>query len=533
LYVNTIMKNLSTKSTLILILMFQMIIGQSIKNKPNIIFIMSDDHASQAIGVYGGRLTKLNPTPNIDALAKEGMLFKNAFVTNSICTPSRASILTGQYSQTNGVLDLDGQIDPSQEYLPMVMKKLGYTTAIIGKWHLNNEPSAFDYYKVLENQGTYFNPSFFEKGKGVWLKNEVKTTGYSSDVITDITLDYLKNRDKSKPFFVMHHYKAPHDMFEFALRDKNYLSNVEIPEPASLYFQPNFGSEATMGKNGKMRELVGSSVSEKHLKRNYVNMLLNDTASGKIATHLAYQEYLKRYLRCVKGIDDNLGRLFDYLKKEGLWENTIIVYTSDQGMMLGEHDMIDKRWMYEESMRMPFIMHYPKMIKAGSETDLLINNTDFAPTLIELANGKKPAYMQGMSFINTLEGKEEKKWRTATYYRYWMHNIHHWVPAHFGIRTKEYKLIFYYAKHYLPEAEWNQFYWSEDMKSIGWNTPVAWEFYDLKNDPEELNNKYKDPKYKTIIASLKEEILKQRTDLNETDSKYPEIQKVIDVHWND
>ncbi|WP_366183782.1 sulfatase [Flavobacterium ovatum] len=528
------MKKTGLSITLAVLLFCQLGISQRSSNKqPNIIYIMSDDHTAQAIGAYGSRLAKLNPTPTIDKLAAEGMLFENAFVTNSICTPSRACIITGQYSQTNGVLDLDGELDPAKEYLPMEMKKLGYTTAMIGKWHLKNEPSAFDYYKVLHSQGKYFNPSFFEKGKGEWLKNEVKTVGHSTDVITDITLDYLQKRDKSKPFFIMHHYKAPHDMFEFAPRYADYLKDVEIPEPASLYFQPNFGSEATVGKNGKLGAVIGSSVSDRHLYRNYVDMLLKDTVSGTIATHLAYQEYLKRYLRCVKGVDDNLARLFDYLKKEGLWENTVIVYTGDQGMMLGEHDLIDKRWMYDESMRMPFIVHYPKMVKAGSKTDLLINNTDFAPTLIELAKGKKPSYMQGFSFINTLEGKAEKNWRTATYYRYWMHNIHHWVPAHFGVRTKQYKLIFFYAKHYLPEAEWNKFYWNKEMRIYGYNTPVAWEFYDLKNDPEEMNNRYKDPKYKDIIASLKEEILKQRKELNETDANYPEIQKVIDKHWND
>ncbi|MCW2118479.1 sulfatase-like hydrolase/transferase, partial [Flavobacterium sp. 7A] len=354
------MKKTGLSITLAVLLFCQLSISQRSSNKqPNIIYIMSDDHTAQAIGAYGSRLAKLNPTPTIDKLAAEGMLFENAFVTNSICTPSRACIITGQYSQTNGVLDLDGELDPAKEYLPMEMKKLGYTTAMIGKWHLKNEPSAFDYYKVLHSQGKYFNPTFFEKGKGEWMKNEVKSVGHSTDVITDITLDYLQKRDKSKPFFIMHHYKAPHDMFEFAPRYADYLKDVEIPEPASLYFQPNFGSEATVGKNGKLGAVIGSSVSDRHLYRNYVNMLLKDTVSGTIATHLAYQEYLKRYLRCVKGVDDNLARLFEYLKKEGLWENTVIVYTGDQGMMLGEHDLIDKRWMYDESMRMPFIVHYP------------------------------------------------------------------------------------------------------------------------------------------------------------------------------
>ncbi|MDO6518782.1 sulfatase family protein [Zobellia uliginosa] len=500
--------------------------------KPNIIYIMSDDHTSQAIGAYGGRLAELNPTPNIDKLAKEGMLFENTFCTNSICTPSRATILTGQYSQTNGVLDLDGSLPPEKQYLPRELKKLGYSTAIIGKWHLKEEPAAFDYYEVLRSQGDYFNPVLRTTSKGKWPQNEVQYEGHSTDVITDRTLNYLKNRDKSKPFFLMHHYKAPHDMFEFAPRYADYLKDVEIPEPPSLYNQPYFGSEATVGKNGKLRPVIGTSVSERHIASNYVQKLLKDSVSGNLATHLAYQEYLKRYLRCVKGVDDNLGRLFAYLKKEGLWKNTVIIYTGDQGMMLGEHDFIDKRWMYEESMRMPFIVHYPQKIKTESRTDLLVNNTDFAPTVIELAGGKTPGYMQGKSFINTLNGKTEENWRETTYYRYWMHNIHHWVPAHFGIRSKRYKLIFYYAKHYLPESEWKNFYWEKKLRSLGYNTPVAWEFYDLKNDPKELRNRYNDPRYKTIISEMKSALKKQRSDLNETDKAYPEIQKIITDNWN-
>ena len=220
----------------------------------------------------------------------------------------------------------------------------------------------------------------------------------------------------------MHHYKAPHDMFEYAPRYEEYLKKVEIPEPASLYNQPFWGSEGTRGKNDSLRNYIGRSVSPRHNLQwhkptNYAYEFFGDTLEPMLATHLAYQKYLKDYLRCVKGVDDNLGRLFDYLKKNGLWENTVIIYTGDQGMMLGEHDLIDKRWMYDEAMRMPFIVHYPKMIKDGSRTDLLINNTDYAPTMIELAGGKTPDYMQGRSFINTLKGKEETNWRTSTYYR--------------------------------------------------------------------------------------------------------------------
>jgi len=312
---------------------------------------------------------------------------------------------------------------------------------------------------------------------------------------------------------------------------------VEIPEPASLYNQPYFGSEATRGRNDSLLHRIGTSISLRNTEHNthssYARMWFGAGIDNKVGTHLAYQKYLKHYLRCVKGIDDNLGRLFEYLKKEGLWENTVIVYTADQGMMLGEHDYLDKRWMYEESMRMPFIVFYPAKIKPAQRTELLINNTDFAPTLLELAGGEPPTYMQGRSFVNTLKGIEENNWRTATYYRYWMHIIHHWVPAHFGLRTADYKLVFYYGKHYLPQKEHAPFYWALQYDGVGRETPAAWEFYDLRNDPEELHNRYNDPHYKEMIDQLKAELIRQRKELNETDADYPELQKIIDRHWND
>ncbi len=501
--------------------------------QPNIIFIMSDDHAAEALGAYNSHLASLDLTPNLDALAEEGMLFENAFCTNSICTPSRATIMTGQYSQTNGVLDLDGDLPSEDQYLPMEMKKLGYSTAIIGKYHLTNEPSLFDYYKVLPGQGKYFNPSFHEKGAGTWPDNLVKSEGHSSDVITDITIDYLENLDRSRPFFLMHHYKAPHDMFEFAPRYASFLEDVEVPEPASLYDQPDFGSEGTRGSGDSLIHYIGTSVSPRHFRFNYSKLWVDSTIKNqKEVTHLAYQEYLKRYLRCVKGVDDNLGRLFAYLKEEGLWENTVIIYTGDQGMMLGAHDYIDKRWMYEESMRMPFIVHYPEMIKAGQSSDLLINNTDYAPTMLALAGSEVPDYMQGKSFINTLKGEEETDWRTATYYRYWMHIIHHYVPAHFGIRTLDYKLIFYYGAHYLPEEEFAPFYWATTYEGVDRHTPPTWELYDLSIDPLEMVNRYDDPAYKEVVAELKVELQRQREALNEGDEAYPELEEIIENNWN-
>ncbi|TMM58426.1 sulfatase [Maribacter algarum] len=534
---------------------------KQITQKPNIIYIMSDDHTTQGFGVYGSRLASLNPTPNLDKLANEGMIFDNAFVNNAICVPSRAAIITGQRAQTNGVVDLEGAIAPENQFLPKEMSKLGYQTAIVGKWHLHHEPAAFDYYQVLPVQGKYFDPDFRIQGEKPWPENVIKTKGHSSDIITDATLDYLKNkRDPSKPFFLMHHFKAPHDDFEYAPRYENYLVDTFIPEPESLYEIKNHGSEAIRGKNDSLTRIIGSSVSHRNVIRNQaMNIYWNDStiykqyrnardikseeyvkwemdAAEKEYTSKVYQDYLKKYLRCVKGVDDNIKRLLDYLEAEGLLENTIIVYTGDQGFMLGEHDYIDKRWMYDESMRMPFFVRYPEKINAGSRTDAIINNTDFAPTMIELAGGTAPEYMQGKSFKSILEtGIEPADWQKATYYRYWMHLAHrHQNPAHFGIRTKEYKLIFYYGKYWVdtddPNAEWNKKSWGNDFTH---HTPPAWEFYDLTKDPKEMNNEYSNPEYKEVIADLKKQLTQMREDLNETDAKYPHIQQVIDEHWND
>ena len=527
--------------------------------RPNIIYIMADDHTSQAFGVYGSRLAGLNPTPTLDSLAKSGMLFENCFVNNSICVPSRAAVLTGQRAQTNGVLDLEGSLPPEKQFLPMELKKLGYQTAIIGKWHLKEEPASFDYYKVLNQQGTYFDPVFRIQGKGAWPSNEVQYEGHSSDVITDQVINWFeKERVEDKPFFLMYHFKAPHDDFENAPRYEGFLEDVFIPEPESLYDNGSNGSVATRGKRDSLTRYIGSSVSHRNLIRNqamniwqgpnYKNyrnaedILPNELVKWEMDeeekkyTSEVYQSYLKKYLRCVKGIDDNMKRFLAYLKTNGLLENTIIVYTSDQGFMLGEHDYIDKRWMYEESLRMPFFIRYPEKIEANTRTDAIINNTDFAPTLIELAGGTKPDYMQGKSFKAILETNEEPDdWPKSSYYRYWMHLAHrHGNPAHFGIRTKQYKLIFYYGKYWVdtdkPEAEWNKSSWGNDFTT---HTPVAWEFYDLEKDPQEKNNRYADPEYKETIAQLKEELKRSRVELNETDQNYPHIQKVIDEHWND
>jgi N-acetylglucosamine-6-sulfatase len=534
---------------------------KTVTKKPNIIYIMSDDHTTQAFGIYGSRLAGLNPTPTLDKIANEGIIFNNCFVNNAICTPSRAAILSGQHSQANGVLDLEGALPMEKQYLPIEMKKLGYQTAMIGKWHLKEQPN-FDYFNVFTKhgqQGSYSDPYLTETGMNFAEENDPayegkQYKGHSTDIVTDISIDWLENkRDKSKPFILFHQYKAPHDDFEFAPRYLDYLKDTEIPEPASLYDNANNGSVATRGKNDSLIHVIGSSVSKRNTIRNMGMRIWSDQytknnnpnfdptqvegLSDKEYTHATYQEYLKRYLRCVKGVDDNVARLIAYLKKEGLYENTIIVYTGDQGFMLGEHDYIDKRWMYEESMRMPFFVRYPEKIKPGTRTDAIINNTDFAPTLIELAGGKAPEQMQGNSFKSILEtGKEPEGWQQSTYYRYWMHMAHaHANPAHFGIRTKQHKLIFYYGKYWVdtkdPNATWNKKSWGNRFEL---DTPVAWEFYDLSVDPQEMNNAYGNPKYKDIITDLKLQMIAKRKELNEDDGeKFPHIQKVIDEHWND
>lgn len=483
--------------------------------RPNILFIMADDHTTQAIGAYGSRLAVLNPTPNIDALAQGGMRFDRVFCNNSICTPSRASIITGQYSQTNGVLDLTGNIPPDRQYLPVEMSKAGYHTAMIGKWHLKKEPAAFDYYCVLPGQGKYFNPTFRVRGDRPWPQNTFATTGqHSSDAITDISLQWLQNEwDRQRPFFLMHHFKAPHDMFENARRYDSYLEHVTIPEPANLHDQPAEGFGSAGSRN------FGSGLAKGHESWQLGRRLgIDQNLQDPEYTHAVYQKYLKRYLRCVKGVDDNVKRLIDLLRDAGELDNTVIIYTGDQGFFLGEHDLMDKRWMYEESMRMPFIVHWPTVVGAGATNGWLINNTDFAPTILAIAGAEPPEYMQGRSFALALRDEPRPAdWRTATYYRYWMHMAHNLrVPAHFGIRTERYKLIYFYG-----------------CTPTGDNrTPAAWELYDLKNDPSEMKNQYANPVYVDVIAELEAELKKQRAELDETDEAYPELQQIINANWN-
>ncbi|MEM9588103.1 MAG: sulfatase-like hydrolase/transferase, partial [Planctomycetota bacterium] len=399
--------------------------------KPNVLFIMSDDHTAQAIGAYATLLKDLDPTPTIDTLAREGICFDNAFCTNSICTPSRACIITGRYNHLNGVFDLGGRIEPADQMLAVQMRAAGYQTAMIGKWHLKAEPN-FDYYKVLPGQGKYFDTEFRVQGDKPWPKNTVAYPGsHSTDVITDATLEWFKTqRDPSKPFFVCHHYKAPHDYFESNPRYDDYLADVQIPEPESLWTQPeHWGSLATRGANDELVPHIGTSIGRRNPRRSYARDLPkkfpaefkwdydDESLSDDQIKRLAYQAYLKKYLRCVKGVDDNLKRLLAYLKQESLLDNTLIIYTGDQGFWLGEKDYQDKRWAYDPSQRMPLIMRFPKAIPAGSRSDSLIENIDFPALILDYAQADVPASVQGKSFRTIAEtGQEPADWKQSVYY---------------------------------------------------------------------------------------------------------------------
>jgi arylsulfatase A-like enzyme len=444
------------------------------QQRPNILFIMSDDHAAQAISAYGSRI---NQTPNIDRLAKEGVKATNCFCTNSICTPSRASILTGQYSHKNGVLTLNEQLKPESRSVAKYLRETGYQTAMIGKWHLGSEPQGFDHWRILPGQGAYYDPEFLEQ------TGRKKYTGYCTDLITDFTLEWLDRRNQEQPFFLMCHHKAPHRAWDPAPKYKNLFADKTIPEPANLY-------EKLDGRPEALRELkmrIGQDTTRRDLKQDPPPGL-----SGDALRKWAYQLYIKDYLRCVQSVDDSVGRVLDYLDNHNLRENTLVIYTSDQGFFLGEHGLYDKRLMYEESLRMPFLARYPRELKAGTVNGDILLNIDFAHTFMDFAGLGRDQYMDGESFRTNLQGRTVDNWRKSMYYRYWMHKDgDHNVPAHYGVRTKEHKLICY------PTGK------------------LEWEFFDLKKDPQEMRNRIADPRYADTIQRLKKELTRLQHKYND------------------
>jgi len=460
--------------------------------KPNILFIMSDDHTSQAIGCYHLRLSEYAPTKNIDRIGKEGAISKNCFCTNSICVPSRASILTGQYSHINGVKTLSGRLSPETDHVAKHLQAAGYETAVIGKWHLKEKPAGFDYYNVLRGQGRYHNPILF-KTNADWEKGGEEYSGHSTDVITDISLNWLKNRKKKEnPFFLMCHFKAVHEPFYSHDRYRSLFENEDIPLPEDLLWL-----ESPKGKRfeGWPLEILKDRFlnNSNRYSPPKLNIPSDDHKEIRKAT---YQKFIKDYLRAIKGIDDNVGRLLEYLDEIDQTKSTVVIYTSDQGYFLGEHNLFDKRFMLEESLRMPFLIRYPKEIKSGTTVNDIILNIDFAELFLNYANTKIPETMQGKSFRQNLSGKTLSDWRQEMYYHYWAHQAQR--PSHYGIRTHQYKLIYYYG-----------------LLNMGQKPEECWELYDLKNDPQEYVNQYDNPGYKEIIVNLKQQLKKLKEELKD------------------
>lgn len=482
--------------------------------RPNILFIMSDDHAAHALSCYN---SNINTTPNLDRIAKEGARFERCFCTNNICEPSRAAILTGTYNHVNGVTTIGAHIDNKLPNVAKVLQSAGYQTAVFGKWHMGEGPAhcptGFDTWKVLRGQGPYFDPTM-DVGDSGGGTGEESFTGYTTDIITDLTLDYLKKRDKDKPFFVKYHHKAPHREWEPDDKHKDMYKDVDIPLPVT--FDDNYDNRSRAAAEAEMRVTIHMRYRDLKLvppegcKPNGVIPHPEDLSGFSLVPietgepvffkneaelkNFKYQRYIKDYLRCVASIDDNVGRVLDYLKEEGIEDDTVVVYTSDQGFFLGDHGWYDKRFMYEESLKMPFLVKYPKMIKPGQVINDIATNVDFAPTFCEWAGIDIPEYMQGYSFVPLVSGGAPKDWQQSMYYRYWMHLSHHYVSAHYGVRTLQYKLIYYYGKA-LGQPE-----------TIDEDKQPEWELFDLKADPFEMNNVYHDKAYAKIREELKDEL---------------------------
>jgi len=456
--------------------------------RPNILYIMSDDHAAHAMSCYG---SVINRTPQMDRIANEGMRLDNCFCTNSICTPSRASILTGKYSHANGVRVFN-DMDQRQVTVPKILQAVGYQTAIFGKWHLGHggihDPQGFDRWCVLPGQGLYHDPKMFDQGA------ERVVEGYATDIITDMSLDWLERRDRDRPFFLMTHHKAPHRPWEPDDRHADMYEDTDIPEPANLF--DDYSHRGTAAREAKMR--IGRDFNERDLKIEPPPGL-----SEEEFVRWSYQRYIKDYLRCVASVDDNIGRMLDWLDQAGLAEDTVVIYTSDQGFFLGDHGWYDKRFMYEESLRMPFVVRYPREIAAGSVNGDLILNVDFAPLFLDYAGLlPTPRQMHGFSFRDNLRGQTPADWRESFYYRYYVHiDGGHSVWAHYGLRTARYKLIFYYEEEPGPQE---------------------WELFDLQEDPMEMRSVYDDPEYADVVADLKEELARLRSEVGDQDDPWPE-----------
>lgn len=489
--------------------------------RPNIIHIMTDDHAFQAISAYGHPISQLAPTPNIDRLAKEGMLFTKAFVENSLSTPSRACLMTGLYSHQNGQRTLDKGIDTSKVFFSELLQEDGYQTGVFGKWHMQCEPKGFDSYYVLNDQGDYYNPEFRSKtSDGKYIREE----GYATTLITDHAIEFLKNRDVEKPFCMLVHHKAPHRNWMPETKYLDLYEDVNFPYPETFYDDYSTRSEAsktqemrieddmTLGYDLKVSEVSATEktkqgwykgASEREMSRMTDEQrdawieaytpkneaFLKANLKGDDLLKWKYQRYVKDYLRCIKSVDDQIGRLLEYLDKEGLTDNTIIVYTSDQGFYMGEHGWFDKRFMYEESFRTPLIIRYPEKVKAGTTCEALVQNIDFAPTYLSVAGLDKATAMVGTTLAPLFGGEVPADWRSYIYYHYYDYPAIHQVRRHDGVRDNRYKLIHFYGES------------NNRDKAIDAN-----ELYDLQTDPTETQNLYDSPSHAEIRTRLQSQL---------------------------
>ena len=487
--------------------------------RPNIVFIMCDDASASSLSCYGSIYSQYFKTSNIDRIANEGIILKDCYATNSISVPSRATIITGQYSHKNGVYTLEDRFDPARESVAQILQREGYATALVGKWHLVSEPQGFDYYFAMKGQGVYFNPRFnikgqldgptFEKSPGTRFEGR-----HITDLIGENAIKWMsEGRDKSKPFFLMCHFKAPHRPWNPDPRFKDYFKDVNIPEPENMY-----DNYETRGQYKDLQRMNLENMNEEDLKTEIPDGLSRDEQRK-----WAYQIYIKDYLRCLAGVDENVGRILNYLDSNGLSENTIVIFTSDQGFFLGEHGWFDKRMMTDESIRMPFLMKYPKEIRPGSCSDAIVINEDFAPTFLDYAGIPVPEYMQGKSIRNVAAGNTPKDWRKSFYYRYWQNNeVWHKSVAQMGIRTHRWKLIFYYAR---PLGKTGAFEYDTEY------TP-HWELYGMKRDPHENTNAYGLPKYRKITEKLKRELWKLKENVDDTeDMADPEMKRIYETYY--
>ena len=481
--------------------------------KPNIVFIFSDDHAPHAIGAYNGWLKSVNPTPRIDQLANQGMLFEKSFCTNSICGPSRAVIMTGKHSHKNGFMNNGNSFNWNQQTFPKILRKAGYTTALYGKSHLKGNPKGFDDWKVLPGQGDYYNPDL------ITPKGRVRIDGHCTDVVTDLAVEWLKTgRDKTKPFMLMVQHKAPHRNWMPALRHLPLYDDIKIPEPTTLFdkwednapparhqeleidrhmdINYDLFLDLTADYEGAPSQKRQDRSAWRNMKKMTKDQLSSWRAfygprdkafheanlSGKELVRWKFQRYAKNYLRCVRGVDDSVGKIQDTLKNLKLDENTVVIYSSDQGFYIGDHGWYDKRWMYEESLMMPLIVKWPGVTKAGSRSKQMVQNLDYAQTFLQMAGANIPANMQGKSLVPILKNGRAENWRDSIYYHYYEYPSVHMIPRHYGIRTERYKLIHFY-----------QF-------------GNEWEMYDLKEDPDELTNIYGKADKKSLQKDLKEQL---------------------------